>query len=278
MFTGRKLVIATKHRKELVMAPLLEAALGVQCVVPAAFDTDILGTFSGEIARLDDPLTTAKKKCLMAMQIMDCDLAVASEGSFGPHPTAFFTYADDELVLLIDNKNMLEIFARAISMDTNFNGRAINTKDQLVAFAREVDFPDHAIILRNAQNAGDFIVKGINDWEELLGNFGLLIEKFGTAFAETDMRALYNPKRMTVIEAATIKLIEKVNSLCPACQMPGFSITEAKPGLPCGLCGNATHSALVHVYSCAHCFFKKEILFPHGKVSEDPGVCDYCNP
>ena len=278
MFSGRKLVIATKHSKELVMAPLLEAELGVQCIIPDNFDTDQFGTFSGEIARLDDPFTTARNKCLMAMNMMNCDLAVASEGSFGPHPTAFFTYADDEFVLLLDRKNNLEIFGRAISMDTNFSGRVINTNEELALFASEVGFPDHAIILRNSQNASDFIVKGITDWDQLLNNFQKVIEKFGTAFAEADMRALYNPKRMKIIEIATKNLIEKVNSFCPACQMPGFSIRDSKPGLPCSLCDRPTRTTLAHVLGCSYCSFSKEILYPNGMFTEDPGFCDYCNP
>lgn len=56
MFTDRKLVIATKHSKETVIAPVLESGCGVKCIVPDDFDTDQLGTFSGEIERQDDPL------------------------------------------------------------------------------------------------------------------------------------------------------------------------------------------------------------------------------
>jgi hypothetical protein len=45
VFPGRKLLIASKHQKEEVIAPLLEKALEVTCIVPANFDTDELGTF-----------------------------------------------------------------------------------------------------------------------------------------------------------------------------------------------------------------------------------------
>ncbi|MFM8711078.1 MAG: DUF6671 family protein, partial [Sphingomonadales bacterium] len=87
LFTGRKLLIATKHKKEIVLSPLLEAALGVHCFTDDRLDTDLLGTFTGEIERLDDPLTTARKKCEQGMALTGCDLAVASEGSFGAHPS-----------------------------------------------------------------------------------------------------------------------------------------------------------------------------------------------
>ena len=49
MFAGRKVLIATKHKKELVLSPILEKELVVSCFVSEQFDTDILGTFSGEI-------------------------------------------------------------------------------------------------------------------------------------------------------------------------------------------------------------------------------------
>lgn len=44
-FSGRRLLIVTKHQKEEVIAPLLEKALGVSCFVSKDFDTDSLGTF-----------------------------------------------------------------------------------------------------------------------------------------------------------------------------------------------------------------------------------------
>jgi hypothetical protein len=40
-------------------------------------------------------------------------------------------------------------------------------------------------------------------------NFHLLLEKFNNLYVETDMRAMYNPSRMTVIQNATKKLVER---------------------------------------------------------------------
>ena len=61
------------------------------------------------------------------MELANCDLAVASEGSFGPHPTIYFVHADDEFLLFIDKKNDLEIIVRELSTVTNFNGSEIKT-------------------------------------------------------------------------------------------------------------------------------------------------------
>jgi len=79
IFQNRRLVIATKHAKEKVIAPLLEKELGVECFTDESFDTDILGTFTGEVERKSDPISTARQKCLMAMEANDCDLGGASE-------------------------------------------------------------------------------------------------------------------------------------------------------------------------------------------------------
>ncbi|CAN5510883.1 hypothetical protein BH10BAC4_BH10BAC4_23470 [soil metagenome] len=105
MFKGRNLIIATKHQKEKVIAPIVQKYLGVNCIVAENFDTDIFGTFTGEVERADDPIITARKKCLRAMELTGADLAIASEGSFGAHPNFFFVPADDEIILLMDQKN-----------------------------------------------------------------------------------------------------------------------------------------------------------------------------
>jgi len=115
MFKGRTLLIASKHEKEKVITPILEKVLGVKCIVAKNFDTDELGTFTGEIERTDDPITTVRKKCQLAMEVSNCDMAIASEGSFGPHPSVFFVSADDEFLIFIDKKNGLEIIARELS-------------------------------------------------------------------------------------------------------------------------------------------------------------------
>lgn len=278
MFAGRKLVIATKHHKEKAIAPILEKLLGVNCFVPIALDTDVLGTFSGEIERQLNPLATARKKCELAMNETGCDLAVASEGSFGTHPSICFARADDELLVFIDRKNNLEIVAREISMETNFDGAAIENTHELLEFARKAGFPSHGLILRPSKESNQNMVKGITDNEWLIIAFKKLKQIHGKVYVETDMRALYNPMRMKVIEKAVQKLAQNIRSVCPDCGTPGFGIVDAKKGLPCSLCGYPTNSTLSYLYICQSCQFKKETLNPHGKTEEDPTFCDVCNP
>lgn len=278
MFAQRRLVIATKHCKEQVIAPVLEKELGVHCFVAPDLDTDLLGTFTGEIERLDDPLTTARKKCFKAMELSGCDMAVASEGSFGPHPSVFFASADDEILMFIDVRNQLEIVVRELSTDTNFNGSEIKNHEELLLFAQRCRFPSHGLIVRKTKEDTSEIIKGITHHTTLLQAFDRLWASSDSVYVETDMRALYNPTRMKVIEKAAHKLAAKINARCPECQTPGFGVTDAKPGLPCSLCRRPTRSTLSYLYTCAHCHFVHEEKFPHHKYTEDPMYCDICNP
>ena len=278
MFSARDLIIATKHQKEKVIAPIVEHALGVRCFVTGSLDTDLLGTFSGEVERTDDPITAARKKCQMALEQTDATLAIASEGSFGPHPSLFFVAADEEFLLFMDRENDLEIIVREISTSTNFNKKAISTREELDAFAQLVGFPSHGLILKSNANDHQDLVKGIQDWQQLYQAFAQRIAHSSSVYVETDMRAFCNPTRMRVIENATIKLVEKIKSVCPNCSTPGFGITDHREGLPCSWCGAPTRSTLSYVYSCAKCSFTREEKYPNGKREEEPMYCDRCNP
>lgn len=278
LFNGRSIVIATQHKKELVIAPILEKQLGVRCILPSQLDTDQFGTFTGEVDRKDDPVTTARKKCQQAMALTNCDMAIASEGSFGPHPAFYFIPADDEILLFQDQKHQLEIVARELSTETNFYGTAVATEEALIQFAEKALFPSHALILRKSKDDFAGIQKGITNWTRLKEVFNSLCEQYGSAFAETDMRALYNPTRMNVIETVTQKLVTKIKTLCPNCQSPGFDIHESLAGLPCALCGNPTRSLLSHLYVCKKCNYREEKKYPADKHREDPRYCDHCNP
>lgn len=277
-FHDRNMVIATKHGKEQVIAPLFEDRLRVRPFAAKNLETDTLGTFSGEVERGDDPLETLRKKCLLALEMHPCDLVVASEGSFGPYGPLPFAPADDEWIMYMDTKHQLEVVGREISLETNFNGRYVENDEQLLSFAHKALFPSHGLIVRNRKDAFDFIAKGIMDHRVLIDAFKMCKLAFGTVYLETDMRAMYNPSRMKVIGRAAEKLVEKLLSPCPACKIPGFSVSSYQKGLPCSLCGHATDSALCAIYSCDQCGFIQKELFPHGKELEDPMFCNICNP
>lgn len=278
IFAGRDLVIATMHGKEKVMAPVLERELGTRIILPAGFDTDRFGTFSGEVSRPKDPLETARMKCRAAAEETGCSLIVASEGSFGPHPGMFFIPSDDELVVLIDLERGREYKARELTTRTNFKGAMLHTWEQVKDFATQVLFPSHAVIVRKAAGAYDELVKGICDWSQLESVSENLLKQYGQVFIETDMRAMHNPTRMAVIATATECLTSIIKQLCPGCSAPGYDVQKAMPGLPCELCGAPTSSTLSYLWACVECGHEEEKYFPHQKTVESAMYCDRCNP
>ncbi|RYJ42845.1 DUF6671 family protein [Flavobacterium beibuense] len=278
LFENRKLLIVTKHGKEAVLAPKLEKALGVRCIAASSFDTDTLGTFSGETERPGDALTVLRTKCRSGMQLEGYDLALASEGSFGAHPTIFFATADEELLMLIDTKNNLEITSRVISLETNFNATVIHNRSELEKFLELCKFPSHAVLLKKSPYDCTDMVKGIHDHSTLYEVYERLKDKEGAVYIETDMRAIHNPSRMHVIGQAADKLIEKIASCCPECACPGFGMTSATAGLPCAACGHPTKSTLYHTYCCQKCLHAEKKWYPRGIIKEEPEYCDLCNP
>ena len=278
MFEGRRILIASKHKKEDVLAPLLTKSLGVIPVTCDALDTDQLGTFTGEIERVNDPLTTARKKCELGMELSGTDLAVASEGSFGAHPIIPFAIAGDEMIILVDKKNKIEIAAREITTATNFSGATVDNETALRSFAEQALFPSHGLILSEGQKNKQHISKGIHSWNVLTETFHSMKRQQMEIYVETDMRAMFNPTRMKAIGKACEKLIEKIKSTCPNCHCPGFSVSAVQEGLPCSLCGRATRSTLLYRYVCQKCQHEEIKRYPNNKQEEDPMFCDYCNP
>lgn len=157
IFSGRTCAIATKHAKERVIAPIFEKIFGLKCVVPPV-DTDTLGTFSGEIARTADPVTTLEKKASLVLE-SGYDIALATEGSFGPHPYAFFLPAHEELMIFWDKLNNIKIIERTVSLNPCFHGDFVSTHDELRSFLQKIDFPKHAVILRKNENDIKFLYK-----------------------------------------------------------------------------------------------------------------------
>ena len=282
LFTGRVAVIATMHKKEEAIAPILESELGVQCIVPNNFNTDIFGTFTRDIARPADQIATARLKAKKALEITGETIAIASEGSFAPHPDLPFVASNREIVFFIDTLNELEIIGQEISTETNFNSQSVRTVEEANRFADEIGFPAHGlVVMLDAKSSNsDEIFKGITTEAKLreIVTFALSKSLTGKVHIETDVRALYNPIRMQNIAKATKNLIKKISQICPNCACPGFDAIAQRRGLPCGLCNLPTSAIRSIVYQCQKCSFQQEKLFPHGVTTADPAQCMYCNP
>jgi len=277
-FKERTLVVASKHNKEQVIVPMLSKAFSLKEFVISPIDTDKFGTFSGEKERTLSPLETARIKCKEALLQSNHDLVIASEGSFGPHPTYPFLVADDELLLLWDKRNNIEIWAREVSSDTNFGGRKIDNLQMLLSFANQTLFPKHSLILKDSKDGFKYLKKGISNWTELVQSASSLLKMYDSIYVETDMRASYNPSRMKVIEKTAHKLLQKLNSLCEKCSAPGFGLNRIINGLRCEQCGTPTNLPLIAIHSCLVCKHEQENHYPKCKKTADPLHCDVCNP
>lgn len=278
IFKNRNAVLITKHKKDEVIFPVLtQTAMNLNLL--DTIDTDTFGTFTRDVDRKGTQLEAARYKALKAIEETGESLAIASEGCFGPHPTIFFAPANVELVLLIDTLNNIEIAGWEISTDTNFCHTEISDLEEAKDFAKKCGFPSHGMVVRPNDNSG-LLFKGITS-EEILEEAvakSITASQNGKALMETDMRAMYNPKRMKVIEKATINLLNKIKSLCPACGWLGFEITEWINGLPCENCFFPTKGIAKHIYQCKKCNHQKEIQYPSGQKFSEPTFCDFCNP
>ena len=94
----------------------------------------------------------------------------------------------------------------------------------------------------------------------------------------TDLRACHNATRRDAIYNAGRKLIESLNSSCPTCEYPGFTVVEGVPGLPCGDCQEPSRMAKAVLLACPRCKIKVERPRPDGKREIDSSECEFCNP
>ncbi len=278
IFRNRTAIIATMHGKEEIIAPFFEDGFEIKCKVPKGFNTDQFGTFSGEIERVKNPLETVRAKALAVLLKTNETIAIASEGSFGPHPESPFITGNEELVLFIDIENDFEIIGRHFTEKTNFNHKKIENLNDLKEFANCVGFPGHGIILKSSDSTRpEKIFKDFKSFISLENQVVQLLKEGKTITAETDMRAKNNPTRMEAIGCATKNLIKVINSLCPECNAPGFAIIEAIRGLRCELCNLPTKGVKSYTYSCKKCGFDCQ-REKDGVTFQNPTFCDFCNP
>ncbi|MBV9386855.1 MAG: hypothetical protein JOZ78_10555 [Chroococcidiopsidaceae cyanobacterium CP_BM_ER_R8_30] len=280
LFTNRVGVLATMHQKERVIAPILEQELGIKVIVPPNFDTDSFGTFTREVKRLGTQLEAARLKAEKALALTGESLAFASEGTFGPHPVIPFIPCNREIVVLVDKMHEVEIIGQEFSTETNYSHQIVKSVQEAHAFAKQVGFPEHGLVVMVTHSSSSEMRKGITTEEQLTEavEFALSKSTDSQVRVETDMRALYNPTRMKNIEKATYDLLKKINHPCPKCYFPGFAVVERKKGLRCAACNLPTAMTRTAIYQCSKCSFSKEVLFPDGLETADPSQCMYCNP
>jgi len=276
---GRETALLTKHKKEIVIKPTLEKRTGCKVQVFSSFDTDVFGTFTGEIERAGTQIETARLKAEKAIELSGFDIGLSSEGSFGPHPSIPFVPFNMEIVMLVDRREELRIWGEYSGYNTNYRHDKVVSSDEAFKFAQMVGFPEHFLVIKPGKAEYNESIKGICDYDKLdeAVQWAIARSPEKSALIETDMRAHANPTRMSNILKATENLIQKIDSVCIKCGMPGFWVIEKKQGLPCEICGSSTSEILSEIWLCQKCGQREEMLFPKGKLAS-AARCNYCNP
>lgn len=277
-FSGKQAVLATMHGKEQVIGPLLEK-IGLKVEVSNRINTDLFGTFSGEIDRPASQLETLRikaEKCLENHP--EHSLALASEGAFNSHPASPFTVIHTELVILKDRQSGLEVIGSHVTMDFDMRSKVMRRLEELDEFLNQVSFPEYGVILKTRHEGKWQVAKDFQTRDEVWQAFVKLHTMTGELIVESDLRAHRNPRRMKIIGEATLDLITKLESRCAECDFPGFSVTAVMRGLPCEDCGAPTRGVLKEILTCAYCRWTEDRFFPQGRERAPAGTCDFCNP
>lgn len=277
-YYNKTCVFTTKHHKATVFKEPLRSQVG--CILKELpLDTDQLGTFYGDIPRLNSSLETCKRKCLLGLDAHHHSLGLANEGTFGIDSVLNIPY-DAEVVILIDKDQGCELIMDYKSYDTNYSAATIQTEQELEAFAKQGLFPSHGLIVTSypkSQTALHF--KGIQNWRGLVSKFKACLADSQTrkVVVETDMRAHMNPTRMKVLSSFANIVTKRLSHLCPICKIPGWGVIATSPGLPCALCHAPTGMTKETTFGCIKCTYQKTI--PKKKQTyADPGFCLLCNP
>jgi hypothetical protein len=279
-FAGRRAVLATMHGKERAIGPAFRDILGIDIEVPGNLDTDQLGTFSGEIERpggMDEVLVA---KARLGLKVSGLDLAIASEGSFGPHPQMPFIPVGFEKLVLIDAKSGLVAMEHRVDLTPCYASWETRRLKDIADQIRATGFPAQAMIVRPNNGPGAIVQKGVQTFENLEAAIAQAAHASsdGLAFVQTDMRAHFNPRRMMSIESLAKKFADRLSQACSACSAPGWGITRTEPGLPCSWCGVPTAWVLYEVMGCFMCNNETSQPRSDGLTEAAPAHCPYCNP
>lgn len=282
-YLNQTVYFATKHKKEEILAPLF-SRLGLLCKsVPV--DTDVFGTFSGEIERVGTIRETLRKKIQAAVKLEPKGrLFLASEGSFTVHPHLPFSDCDLESLLLWDKDLNFEIYAEYLDSSPVHEEIKVKAHEDINPFLTRIQFPHHAVIVQpdapviTTETRKIFKgLKTVSDVQQAIAACALE-SATGQAIVAVDLRADQNLSRRKAIELAGEQLIQKLKSPCPSCGTPGFWITGSVPGLKCLACGEPSEHAAEVIYECAKCFHTEYRARPDGKTGLDPDFCEHCNP
>ncbi|MFN7365326.1 MAG: DUF6671 family protein [Alphaproteobacteria bacterium] len=279
-YDGTCIILTTKHQKASAVAPVFDRLLGAG-VLECILDTDELGTFTGEVERQSSALECARRKCEWGMKATGSSYGLASEGSFGAHPTISFLPANTEILYFMDKERNLTLHVMDHYLETNYQMGAFSCFEEIEFFAKKALFPSHALIVKShPEDHQKVLFKGIANRYDLEAacKEALKTSSIGKIWVETDMRAHLNPTRMRMIGALSQTLAKRLLCHCPRCGTPGWGKVSVVAGLPCSWCETPTKEVKEVVEGCAFCRYEQSALKDPDKSTADPGLCLVCNP
>lgn len=277
-YAGRLAGLATRHDKLPLVAPAMRRHLQLD-TASIDVDTDVLGTFTGEVERVGTPWETAVAKARLGMATSGLPLGLATEGSFGPADSIPYLLADIELVVLVDDERGIVVGETETGFGPPCVARDLAPEDrELDSVLRSGGFPEHGLIVRPS-GSWDGVWKGIHDLDRLTSAIAVCASRsgFGTAHVSSDLRAHHHPTRRLVIARAAERLAQRLASRCPTCASPGWGIARVEPGARCVACGARTRRAWRNHWACPGCASTHIDLAVDAEAA-DPADCPRCNP
>ena len=277
-YYGKRALLTSKHRKLPLFQEVFCEKLNLT-VDELPLDTDVLGTFSGEIERTASPLQTAIKKAEMGLDATGLSLGIASEGSIGADPQIPWIQSDFEVAVFVDRERELVISESYKSNEIIAATITARADDDLSAFLVKADFPHHGLIVRTLSKGVSTSRKGIRDASALREAIDSMAALSPTkqVVIESDFRAMHSPSRQKNISLVAARLALKVASLCPECNTPGWGKIDYVRGVECRECGDENAKAIRgELLGCYKCTAQAP-----GKIIReflDAAQCDFCNP
>ena len=278
-YQGIEVAFATKHQKAELVAEVFRSALDIS-VITADVDTDSFGTFSGEIERKSSPLDTAIAKAKAGVMASGSNFGLASEGSIGNDSLVPFAISDIETMVFVDLERELIIHESYKSFDITAHSASIKEALEIAKEVEKFDIPKHKVIAKVKSQSGNVIaIKGLSDLSEFMSVFEKLLPQAidNVVTFESDFRAHCSPSRQVNIKEVASRLLNRISSLCPGCNAPGFGALTFERGLICNSCGVLNAKALKNeILNCVTCDYST----PGQVVAEiiEPAHCMNCNP
>lgn len=263
------MAVGTRHLKQRQLAPAFADVLGARLVVPDDLDTDLFGTFSGEVSRTASALETARRKAWLGMCVTGLRHGMASEASYGPA-------GHEEILVFLDDVRGIEVYETHWEVAEYAVSHRVRSVEELPGSVTDALSAQAVIVRRSDSREG--IVKGVNDIARLRSAIACAVRHAGdgVAVVEPDLRAHHNPRRQRVLARLGCRLAHRLATPCPDCGSPGFGRVGSTAGLPCSACGSPTSLPLYDEHACCACAYRSTVR--NASAGADPGRCEYCNP